>query len=441
MSMLCRSATRFSRILVFSLVAGLASAGTASAQDPGPPPTLPPERSPTLPPEPGADPPPSPPTQPKAPPTQPSTPVKPTQPAKPATKQPTSPAKPTQPVQPAKPSATPPAKPVAKPSAKPSVPTQPAPASPATQAPIVEPPPQATSSKAPRSDFEAPPEPEPVAPTPEPQAQPEGPAPEQPPTNRPKPEDTPPETDEDTTKPKKKRKVFKHRGLIGEFKIGAAGCFKRICKGQGGHYAKPGLSLGGFLGGNIFGFADFGLEVQWATMGPRAYSGRNVVDLYGIDSGRLQELLVENASYIGTDFDVASLVLGTAKMRVLNVGPAVRLHVVPRGRVSAYVGTAFDYQLWRNKYETVGGPLRLDFHGIGIPLLGGLGFYPHPNVAVGFEFRWVYSYHVVIAAKHPDLNAGAPIGLIDMAGRDEGIEVSSGLPTFWHAVASVRARF
>ncbi len=278
-------------------------------------------------------------------------------------------------------------------------------------------------------------EPEVVA---EPEAEPEGPAEK---NKQPESEVSDSREESDTKPDKKKRKRFRHRGFIGEFKIGAAGCFKRACKSQAGHYAKPGISLGGFVGGNIFGIADFGLELMWATMTPRAYSGRNVVDLYGIDSVRLQELLVENATYIGSDFSVDSLVLGTAKMRVLNVGPALRIHLVPRGRISAYVGTAFDYQLWRNKYETVGGPLRLDFHGLAIPLLGGVGFYPHPNVAVGFEFRWVYSYHIVIAAKHPELNAGAPIGLIDMAGRDEGIEVSSGLPTFWHAGASLRARF
>ncbi|MGB1277359.1 MAG: hypothetical protein ACPG77_16570 [Nannocystaceae bacterium] len=241
-------------------------------------------------------------------------------------------------------------------------------------------------------------------------------------------------------KPKKSKK-FRHRGTILEFKIGAAGCFKRICKSQGYHYAKPGLSLGGFLGGNLFGFLDLGLEVMWGAMTPRAYSGRNAVDMFGIDSLRLQQLLEENAEFIGTEFRVDSLLVGSAKMRVLNAGPALRIHVIPRGRISAYVGTALDYQRWRNKYVTVSGPLNLDFHGLALPILGGVGFYPHPNVAVGFEFRWVYSAHLVVVAKHPELHTGAPVALIDMAGRDEGIEVSSGLPTFWHANASLRARF
>ncbi|MGB1015096.1 MAG: hypothetical protein ACPG4T_13255 [Nannocystaceae bacterium] len=410
------------------MAAGVAQASphslavTSVVQDPGPPPTLPPERSPSMPPEPGApaDPPPA--AKPPA--------AKPV--VKPIAKPPA-----------AKPAAkkTPIAKPVQKPRPKAQTPT-----------PKPTPAPPPTSSKAPPSD-NLPPPPEPIGDIPEPLDEPAPeprPAETRPIEQAPPPaaegpaEDKPAASEKAETEPAdkpKKSKKFRHRGTILEFKIGAAGCFKRICKSQGYHYAKPGLSLGGFLGGNIFGFLDLGLEVMWGAMTPRAYSGRNAVDMFGIDSLRLQQLLEENAEFIGTGFRVDSLLVGSAKMRVLNVGPALRVHVIPRGRISAYVGTALDYQRWRNKYVTVSGPLNLDFHGLALPILGGVGFYPHPNVAVGFEFRWVYSAHLVVVAKHPELHTGAPVALIDMAGRDEGIEVSSGLPTFWHANASLRARF
>src|SRR5690606_37334451 len=180
-----------------------------------------------------------------------------------------------------------------------------------------------------------------------------------------------------------KKKPYKHTGLILEGKIGVLGCFRTHCRAQYHHDAAPGLALGGFVGGNLlFGFLDVGLEAGWGRLRPRAYSGRNVLDLYSVDPARLQQVVAEETG-APVPVDFSTLTLGEIQSRAIHAGPTIRVHVTPRGRVSAYLGAVLHYQQWRSDYETVGGKMRIGWHGIGVPLTAGVGGYVLRRLAIG----------------------------------------------------------
>lgn len=349
-------------------------------------------------------------------------------------------------------------------------------AAPTGEAPPVEAPPAESPGEAPPVGEgaapapapEGPPEPEPIAPAPvrPAAAKPSGASPGPTPTTtstKVAPSSPAPSPEEPTAKPKddraakraareaeedadekakdpKKKGGWKHRGTIFEAKIGALGCMRKICNDSTRHDASAGLALGGFFGRNILGLLDVGLEAGWGKVRPDSYSGRNALALYGLDPNALVQAIAEDMGVPSLNVDFSTLTVAAAKSQALHVGPTLRLHVIPRGRLSAYVGAGIHYQQWRNDYTTAGGALRLNFHGLSLPLTAGLGFYVLRRLAIGGEFTYVHPFFLGAAVRHPELDTVVPLLLVRDVAQQAGVDLDKELPTFWTAVLSVRVR-
>ena len=235
-------------------------------------------------------------------------------------------------------------------------------------------------------------------------------------------------------------KKWRHGGLVFDLQIGTAMCFRQFCRSDTGHNAAPGLHLGGFFGGNVLGILEIGLEAGWNTLRPREVAGRNAVNLYGLDPVLLQQEISEQQG-VPVEVDFSTLVVNTVKSRALNVGPSLRIHFIRKGRGLAYVGTGLHYQLWRNRYTTAGGDLRLDFHGISAPFKIGGGAYVHPNIAITGEFTYSLALYVLGGVNHPDLSAVAPLSIIESTAVNAGASLTKGLPHFGKFAVNVRFRF
>ncbi|MCA9713917.1 MAG: hypothetical protein KC468_04390, partial [Myxococcales bacterium] len=238
-------------------------------------------------------------------------------------------------------------------------------------------------------------------------------------------------------------KKWRHAGLIFEFMIGTQGCTRSYCKGEDNLNAKPGLRLNGFLGRNTFGILDIGLELGWGTLTPGDVNGLNAADIYDLDPQRLQDVLNERLGIDLFDFDLSQAVTTTVKLRTVNAGPSLRIHVLPRGRYDPYVGVGFHYHLWRARYETLSGPARLDFHGVALPLQLGFNVFVHPNVAVGARFDYDFTYYFLANLDHPDASGFTIVSVLDEAAADTTVEnpTQEGLPRFWGFTLGARGRF
>jgi hypothetical protein len=248
------------------------------------------------------------------------------------------------------------------------------------------------------------------------------------------------EEEEEAARARRKQpKKWRHAGLIVEPRFGTLGCTRQFCAGSNGHDERPGALLGGFIGGNLLGLLDLGIEAQWGTLRPGDLKGKNAVTLYGVDPARLEQALSER---LGTEVDVDfnQLTVNSAKARAVSAGPALRVHFLRKGRGVAYVGFGIHYQLWRNRYETTGGPTRMDFHGFVAPFRVGGGAYVHPNIAITGEFAYHYAFYVITGVSHPELSGVAPLTLLEGAALDAGTNLRKGLPHFWSFSVSVRFR-
>ncbi|WP_170135897.1 hypothetical protein [Nannocystis exedens] len=248
------------------------------------------------------------------------------------------------------------------------------------------------------------------------------------------------EIEEEAARARRKQpKKWRHAGLIVEPRFGTLGCTRQFCASSSGHGERPGALLGGFIGGNLLGLLDLGIEAQWGTLRPRDVEGKNAVTLFGIDPARLEQALSER---LGTEVDVDfnQLIVNSAKARAVSAGPALRIHFLRKGRGVAYIGTGIHYQLWRNRYDTTGGPTRMDFHGFVAPFRVGGGAFVHPNIAVTGEFAYHYAFYVITGVSHPELSGVAPLTIIEGAALDAGANLRKGLPHFWSFSVSVRFR-
>lgn len=239
---------------------------------------------------------------------------------------------------------------------------------------------------------------------------------------------------------RKNPKKWRHGGLVFDLQLGTAMCFRQHCRSDIGHQAAPGLHLGGFFGGNVLGILEIGLEAGWNTLRPRGVAGRNAVAIYGLDPVLLQQQISETQGF-PVEIDFSTLTVNTVKSRALNVGPSLRIHFIRKGRGLAYVGAGLHYQLWRNRYTTANGDLRLDFHGISAPFKVGGGAYVHPNIAITGEFTYSVALYVLGGINHPDLSAVAPLSIVESTTVDAGASLTKGLPHFGKFSVNVRFRF
>ncbi len=247
--------------------------------------------------------------------------------------------------------------------------------------------------------------------------------------------------DDDADGKSERKKPYKHRGMIIEGKIGALGCLGRHCRDEANHNSAPGLALGGFFGVNVLGFIDLGLEGAWGRLRPRAYSGRNVFDLYSINGTVLSAKISEEMGVPSLPIDFSTLTVGEVKSTAVHAGPTIRVHVIPRGRLSAYIGLGAHYQLWRNAYDTLGGDFRLSFHGVSVPASVGLGYYVLRRLNLNAEFTYDHTAWLAASIRHPDLDFVAPLLLLEEAALEAGTDLKKDLPNFWSLVLSARVRF
>lgn len=287
-----------------------------------------------------------------------------------------------------------------------------------------------TSSKAPDSQY-APASPQPSPAT----AAPVAIGPMVPPPEAPRPAGEP--TIKKEAPKKSKKDKFKHKGFITEARAGVLGCFGTVCSNN--HGMDPGVQVGGFLGGNLFGFLELGIQGGWGKLNPHVVENSNMLSLYGIDARTLEdEIQVQMNLPPELDLDLAALNVQSAASNAAHGGFALRLHVIPRGRVAAYVGTGFNYQLYRSEYGTPLGDVRMDFHGFSVPIQGGLGVYVHKRIAFTGQFDYLWTRYLVANLDHPLQRILAPVQLLETSSEAVSSDFSKNLPAFWTATAAIR---
>lgn len=222
-----------------------------------------------------------------------------------------------------------------------------------------------------------------------------------------------------------------------EARVGAFGCTRVICQGSRRHEAQPGVRVAGSIGGNIAGFVELGIAGGWGMLNPRVDPGTNLLELYGIDPQLLQ---TEIESRFGTDLLDADLdrlaVKQGASIDIGDVGPLVRVHFIPKGRIAAHVGTGARYLLLRSRYPTSLGSTRLDFHGIGVPIEGAVMFYPIRHFSVGAHFEYTWTHYLGLELDNPYQDVAAPVSVVEDAA---GVALRGDLPRFWSVSLALRA--
>jgi hypothetical protein len=225
--------------------------------------------------------------------------------------------------------------------------------------------------------------------------------------------------------------------LVADLRIGTLGCIGGLCRG--GHDVSPGLRLGGFLGGNIRGWFEVGVGGGWGTLGSKVAPGTNAMVLYGLDAGTLQQVLLAQAAGL-VQVDLAGLAVQDDQLRAAQVGPSVRVHLVPRGRIGAFVGSGVGYNVLRARYQTTLGDLGLDFHGIDVPVEANVSVYVHEHLAVGLQFDYLWTWYGVAVLDHPQQRVAMPMGLLQAAARQQGVDLRGQLPQFWTLGLALRGR-
>jgi len=233
-------------------------------------------------------------------------------------------------------------------------------------------------------------------------------------------------------------KQFRHHGFVVDGRLGTLGCFRSLC-GSDSHDARPGVRLDAFVGGNIRGWVDIGLSGGWGTLTPNVPQGTNALVLYGMDPVQLQQALdLLGGQALG--IDLASLAVTDSKMRAAQLGPLFRVHFIPRGRFTAYVGTGAQYNLFRTRYATPGGDVRLDFHGIAVPVQGGFGVHVLENLAVGVQFDYLWTWYGLASIDHPQRALTLPVRVLESAAQMQQVDFRRQLPQFWTFTFALRAR-
>ena len=234
-----------------------------------------------------------------------------------------------------------------------------------------------------------------------------------------------------------KRQRFRHGGFILDARVGGTGCMRTHCQGTAGHHAAPGLHLGGFVGFNLFGLIELGLEGGWNTLRPRDVAGRNAMALYGLDPAQLQQAIAADTSLPIPMIDFSSLNVVSATSRAFDVGPSLRIHLIRKGRGLLFVGAGVHYQLWRNKYDTQGGDLSVSVHGASLPLRVGAGAFITRNLALMAEVSYAPAIFGGMTFRLGDQRGLAPFKIIEDA---TGIKIGRGMPHFWTIALTLRFR-
>jgi hypothetical protein len=233
-----------------------------------------------------------------------------------------------------------------------------------------------------------------------------------------------------------KKPEFRHNGFVMQALLGTMGCTRSLCAGR--HGARPGVHVGGFIGGNIAGFVEVGAAGGWGQFNADLNDGTTGLDLFGID-GIDPALLSSDLG--GSAFDPMMSEVQSSRLSSAYAGPHLRVHFIPRGRVTAFVGSGARYQLFRGDYDTSGGKARLDFHGLQVPIEGGLAVHvvKHVSLGVGFTYQWTHYFAMVLDT--PSDTLALPLSVVQEQMESLGGDLRGELPRFWTVDASVRVNF
>ncbi|MCA9650052.1 MAG: hypothetical protein H6712_18120 [Myxococcales bacterium] len=229
-----------------------------------------------------------------------------------------------------------------------------------------------------------------------------------------------------------------HRGAVADLRVGTLGCIGGFCR-SGRHDVSPGVRLGGFLGGNVRGWFEAGIGGGWGTMKPNVTPGTNALVLYGLDPYVLQQALLAQAAGL-LKVDLAGLAVSDARLRATQVGPTIRVHLIPRGRVQAFVGSGVGYNLLRSRYQTAAGDVRLDLHGIDVPVEANLSVYLRPHVALGVQLDYMWTWYGAAVLDHPQQRLALPVSVLQAAGQQQGVDFRGELPQMWSVGLALRGR-
>ena len=233
------------------------------------------------------------------------------------------------------------------------------------------------------------------------------------------------------------RKKYLHKGLVADFRIGTLGCIGALCRG--GHDVSPGVRLGGFLGGNIRGWLELGVGGGWGTLGTKVTPGTNAMLLYGLDPNVLQLALLAQAAGL-INVNLSGLSVQDDQLRAAQFGPLLRVHLVPRGRIGAFVGTGVGYNVLKARYKTAMGDLGMDFHGIDVPVEANLSVYVLEHLAVGVQFDHMWTWYGLAVLDHPQQRIPIPMRLLEANAATQGVDVRAQLPQFWTLGLAIRGR-
>lgn len=235
-----------------------------------------------------------------------------------------------------------------------------------------------------------------------------------------------------------KKEKIEHRGFTLDARVGAGGCTGSLCRGT--HNATPGVRLDGFIGGNIRGWVDLGIAGGWGTFGASVAPNSNMLRLYGIEPAQLQAAATAMGSPLG--FNPFALQVEAARFRTARVGPALRIHMIPRGRGIAYIGAGFGYSTLLADYDTAVGNVSLRFHGLDVPLQAGGGVQISEHLAAVAQFDYTFTNYPLARFEHPQSSLTLPVTFLDSAATaSTGTRVSKSLPQTWSISFGLRARF
>lgn len=199
--------------------------------------------------------------------------------------------------------------------------------------------------------------------------------------------------------------------------------------------SSAGISVNGFLGGNIKGWFEIGLIGGWGQLSPKPQANTHVLSLYGIED---LSALVEDQPVV---IDLSRLVVDRAKSTNFHVGPSLRIHFIPRGPVAAFLGSGLGYDLYRSHFSASSGPAKIDFHGIVVPIEAGINIHVIKRLALSAKFNYLWTYFALLVAEQPqqfEHRLIAPVALIDAALGTINANLAQDLPHFWTATAGIR---
>lgn len=240
-----------------------------------------------------------------------------------------------------------------------------------------------------------------------------------------------------TTHEPRKEERLPHRGFTFDGRVGTAGCLGSLCANR--HRASPGVRLDGFLGGNIRGWVDLGVAGGWGTFNADVEQDENLLRLYGIEPAHLQAAAVGLGRPLS--FNPFALQVRGTKLRSARVGPALRIHLIPRGRGIAYVGSGFGYSTFIADYQTATGPASMRLHGFDVPVQAGAGVQVLEHLAIVAQFDYTFTRYPLVQFEHPQEALTLPVAILDDAAAQSGNSVTDSLPQYWSVGVGLRARF